>query len=129
MSLLPHPMTDAATQNPERLKAVYGRISFGCFWAGAGLFGVCLLRMDDFIRDIVATAVAAAVSGGGSGVSGWTVVWLGAYVLWLTGLGAGIVGLLRKEQPRWPAAAGLVLCALPAAQCVFSLVTESVGRK
>jgi hypothetical protein len=123
-------MTDAAVQNPVSRKAVYGRISFGCFWAGAGLFGVCLLRMDDFIGDIVATAVAAAVSGGGGGgVSGWTVVWLGAYALWLTGLGAGVAGLVKKEQPRWPAVAGLVLCALPAAQCVFSLVTESVGRK
>ncbi len=122
-------MNEPTQTPPEQRKATYGKISFGCFWVAAGLFGTCLLRMDDFIGDIVATVVAAAVSGGGSAVSGWTVVWLGAYALWLTGLGAGIAGLVRKERPRWPAVAGLVLCALPAAQCVFSLVTESVGRK
>lgn len=122
-------MNEPTQTPPEQRKATYGKISFGCFWAAAGLFGFLQLHLNEAIGDVVSVGVMAGSAGNSPALSPYAAAAYAANALLLVGVAAGIAGLVRKERPRWPAIAGLILCVPPTGMFLLDLGTAVVGQK
>ena len=102
-------------------KAAFGSISLVCVSVASRLLLYLFMKFDEIVW---LAAMNAAWGGGATGeVNSYDVVGIGAEVLWVLGLGFAVTGLVRAERPRWPSIVGLVLCLVPSAIILSSLVT------